>query len=115
MEKRYKSFSEFYPYYLTEHKARGTRILHFFGTSMFFVLTIVAILKLNPLYFLGGIVTAYFFAWLGHFFVERNKPATFQYPLWSLKGDFKLYFQIIAGKESLNGIKATGGSAQDAQ
>jgi hypothetical protein len=50
-----------------------------------------------------GIISAYTMAWIGHFFIEKNKPATFQYPLWSLMGDFKLYFEILVFKESLNG------------
>lgn|SRR5690554_4503623 len=99
-EKKYTSFDEFYPYYLTEHRQKGTRILHFIGTSGFFALVIAAIISQNWWLILGGIVFAYGCAWVGHFFIEKNKPATFQYPLWSLMSDFKLYFEIIAGKEN---------------
>lgn len=99
MARVYTSFSEFYPYYLTEHSKRGTRILHFIGTTLFFLLLIYSIVSMNGWLFLASVVMAYAFAWVGHFFIEKNKPATFQYPLWSLMSDFKLYFQIIAGKE----------------
>ncbi len=96
---RFKSFSSFYPYYKSEHQKRGTRILHFIGTSIFFLFLISALWNANLWHVLYGAISAYFFAWLGHFFVEKNKPATFRYPLWSLMGDFKLYFQILTGKE----------------
>jgi len=99
MTKEFKSFSDFYPYYLSEHKRLGTRISHFVGTSLFFVWIALAVVQMNAWFILHGAVTAYFFAWIGHFFIEKNKPATFKYPLMSLRGDFKLYFQILTGKE----------------
>ena len=99
MEKRFTSFREFYPYYLSEHKLKGTRILHFIGTTFFFMWILGAVIYLTPLYLLWGVISAYGMAWIGHYFIEKNKPATFQYPLWSLRGDFKLYFQIWGGKE----------------
>jgi hypothetical protein len=99
---RINSFKSFYPYYLEEHKKSGTRILHFVGTSGFIVSIVIAVYSGNYWFLPGGIVLAYAFAWTGHFFIEKNKPATFQYPLWSLLSDFKLYFQIIIGKESFH-------------
>lgn len=99
MKKSFSTFDEFYPYYLQEHRRLGTRVSHFIGTSLFFIWLISAVIYLAPLHVLYGAITAYFFAWVGHFFIEKNKPATFKYPLWSLRGDFKLYFQIIAGKQ----------------
>ena len=101
-EKQYKTFKEFYPHYLDEHRKRGTRVSHFIGTTLFFVFTILAIVLLQPYFLLAGIVTAYSFAWIGHFFIEKNKPATFQYPWMSIKGDFKLYFQMLTGKEKFS-------------
>ncbi len=99
--KTYKTFSEFYPYYLSEHQDRTCRTLHFIGTSLFFVFLMGAFLfhKLELLILCP--IAGYGFAWVGHFFFEKNKPATFQYPLYSLLGDFKLYFEILAGKEKL--------------
>lgn len=106
METRYKSFEEFYPYYLEEHRKKGTRILHFLGTTLVFCWLVLAIAFLNPWFILYAALSGYFFAWVGHFFVEKNKPATFQYPWWSLKSDFKLYFEILTGKEKISGSKA---------
>ncbi len=102
-DQRFTSFKEFYPYYLSEHRKTGTRITHFIGTSAFLILLIYAVVQAWWWAILLGVVTAYGMAWIGHFFIEKNKPATFQYPLWSLLGDFKLYFQIIGGKQSFRG------------
>ena len=99
VERVYKSFKEFYPYYLTEHSKRGTRITHFIGTTLFILMVLYSLVTGNVWLFLMGIVLAYGWAWIGHFFIEKNKPATFQYPLWSLASDFTLYFQILGGKE----------------
>lgn len=100
-QKRYTSFNEFYPYYLSEHRKTGTRVTHFIGTTAFFALLFYAAFSGWYWGVLIGIASAYGMAWIGHFFIERNKPATFQYPLWSLMGDFKLYFAILAGKERI--------------
>jgi len=102
-EKEYKTFEEFYPYYLNEHRQLGTRVTHFIGTTLFLLLVITAIIKQRPDLFLIGVVCAYGFAWIGHFFIEKNKPATFKYPWMSLKGDFKLYFEILIGKQGFKG------------
>jgi hypothetical protein len=98
---RFKSFSEFYPFYLSEHRNRTSRLLHFIGTSLFFGLFFAALLFHDWRLLLLCPVAGYSFAWLGHFFFEKNKPATFKYPLWSLMADFKLYFQIAGGKEKI--------------
>jgi hypothetical protein len=95
----YKTFKEFYPFYLDQHKKTGTRITHFVGTTAFFILVLISIIYKLPWILLAGVVSAYFFAWIGHFFIEKNKPATFQYPFYSLISDFKLYFQLLTGKE----------------
>jgi hypothetical protein len=85
------TFAEFYPRYLREHSRRGTRILHFVGTSLFLLALGLAVARQQPGLVLAGIVAAYGCAWIGHFFVEHNRPATFQYPWLSLRGDFRLY------------------------
>jgi len=102
-EKEYKTFEEFYPYYLDQHREYGTRLTHFIGTSLFFLFAIAALVGFQIWFLILGIVSAYLFAWIGHFFIEKNKPATFKYPWMSLKGDFKLYFEILTGKQ---GFKA---------
>lgn len=103
MERKYKSFEAFYPYYLLEHRKKGTRIMHFLGTTLVFCWLILAVSFLNPWFILYAAFSGYFFAWIGHFFIERNRPATFQYPWWSLKSDFKLYFEMLSGKEKFSG------------
>lgn len=101
METRIQSFKEFYPFYLMEHQHPTSRLLHFIGTSLFFVFLIAGIATGNGQLFWLCPLMGYGFAWVGHFFFEKNKPATFKYPLWSLASDFKLYFQIWAGKQKL--------------
>ena len=98
--RRYGTFHDFYPFYLTEHRRSGTRRLHFAGTLLV-ILTLAsalasgrwALLWLVPLF-------GYGFAWAGHFFVERNRPATFQYPLYSLAGDFRMFADMLRGRVS---------------
>ena len=94
------TFPEFYPRYLREHSRRGTRILHFVGTTLFLVALGLAVAWQRPLLGLAGIGVAYGMAWVGHFFVEHNRPATFQYPWLSLRGDFQLYWDLLRGRES---------------
>src|SRR2546428_12507807 len=99
--KEYKSFSEFYPFYLTEHSNRTSRILHFIGTGLVLLMLPAAVLFHIPKILLLIPVAGYGFAWVGHFFFEKNKPATFKYPLWSLASDFKLFFEILSGKQKI--------------
>lgn len=98
MEKQYKTLKEFYPYYLTEHNNSTCRTLHFIGTSIIFVLLITAAVtgKWWLCWFIP--VAGYGFAWVGHFFFEKNKPATFKYPLFSLASDFLMYFDLLLGR-----------------
>jgi hypothetical protein len=93
-----RTFSEFWPYYLAEHSKGGTRALHFLGTTLLLLCFALAVYKTSPLYLLYGILCGYGFAWIGHFFVEKNRPATFQYPLLSLLGDFKMYGLMLSGR-----------------
>ena len=99
MEKRYKSLDEFYPYYLTEHQNAVCRRLHFIGTSLVLINLIWALTSQNwwALWLIP--IIGYGFAWVGHFFFEKNKPATFQYPLYSLASDFILFKDLFIGKE----------------
>ena len=105
MTKQYKTFQEFYPYYLSEHANRTCRLLHVIGTTLVFVFAILAIVLNEPWLWLLVPVAGYGFAWVGHFFFEKNKPATFQYPLWSLRSDFKMYFEIVGGSLSIDSSK----------
>ena len=93
-----KSFKDFYPFYLQEHSNLRCRQMHFVGTSLVLGLLITAIIKENYqlLYWLP--LAGYGFAWVGHFFFEKNRPATFKYPFYSLLGDFVMYADIWRGK-----------------
>ncbi len=99
-ERKYKSFRSFYPYYLTEHGDLANRTLHFIGTAGILVILVLAI-ALQKWWMLALIpFFGYGFAWAGHFFIERNKPATFTYPLYSLGSDFVMFWHILTGQIS---------------
>jgi hypothetical protein len=98
---RYRTFAEFYPFYLSEHRDPTCRRLHFAGTSLVLLTAIAAVATRSwSLLWLLPVV-GYGFAWAGHFFFEKNRPATFRYPLYSLMGDFKMFGQILSGKLAL--------------
>lgn len=99
-DKQFNSFREFYPYYLTEHQDTACQVLHFAGTTLVFVFLALALMTLQWYYFVLIPVSGYFFAWIGHAFFEKNKPATFDYPLYSLGSDFVMYWHIITGQLS---------------
>lgn len=105
MEKKYKSLKEFYPYYLQEHQNSTCRRLHFVGTALLFVILGYAIFSNNYYWLLAIPFVGYGFAWVGHFFFEKNKPATFQYPFYSLASDFILFFDLLKGKERFDTFK----------
>lgn len=94
----FKNFSDFYPYYLREHANLTCRKLHFIGTGgvialflLFFFTGNLMILAVLP--FVG-----YGFAWVGHFGFEKNRPATFKHPFYSLLGDFRMFWDILTGR-----------------
>ena len=97
-EKKYKSFSSFYQYYLTEHGDKRNRILHFSGTALVLTCLVAGIMLKNWWLIIIIPVCGYGFAWVGHFFLEKNKPATFTYPLYSLGSDFVMFWHIITGQ-----------------
>ena len=102
MEKKYTSLKEFYPYYLSEHQHPTSRILHFVGTGLV-ILVLIGSLVFGLYYALLGIpLIGYGFAWIGHFFFEKNNPATFTYPFYSLASDFILFFDLIRGKQKFS-------------
>ncbi|NNC37932.1 MAG: DUF962 domain-containing protein [Hyphomonadaceae bacterium] len=103
---KFQSFEEFYPFYLGEHADPKCRQMHYMGTSLTFVMLGLGIF-VHPLWLLAIPFAGYGFAWPAHFFVEKNKPATFTYPLWSLIGDYKMFFSWLTGKLPAQ-LKAAG-------
>ena len=98
---KFTSFKDFYPYYLSEHKVKTNKILHIIGSltglSFLFYIVYIEKYKFIPISFLFG----YTFAWIGHFFFEKNKPATFKYPIYSFIGDWVMLKDILTGKVKL--------------
>jgi hypothetical protein len=90
---RFDTFADFYPFYLNEHANQVSRRLHFVGTSIAAVLLVAALLARAPELVLVALLQGYAFAWVGHFFFEHNKPATFKYPRYSLMGDWRMWFE----------------------
>lgn len=102
MEKKYNSLKEFYPYYLTEHQHPTSRVLHFIGTGLVLMVLGAALATTQYIWLAAIPVIGYGFAWVGHFFFEKNKPATFSYPFYSLASDFILFFDLLRGKEKFS-------------
>ena len=101
-ESRFRTFSEFYPFYLGEHRNPTCRALHFTGTSLALVLLVAAVVNQRWWLTLAALLVGYAFAWAGHFFFEHNRPATFQYPLFSFMGDWRMWWEILTGRLSVN-------------
>ncbi len=91
----YKTLKEFYPYYLSEHNLGISRSLHFIGTFLVILNLVAFIVSLNFKFILLSVFFGYFFAWLGHFVFEKNRPATFKYPIKSLASDFIMFWQML--------------------
>ena len=98
MSQRYESFREFYPFYLSEHANPTCRRLHFVGTTLVIAFLATAILTRNAWWLLGALVAGYGCAWIGHFFFEHNRPATFTYPVYSFIGDWVMFKDLLTGK-----------------
>jgi hypothetical protein len=94
-DQRFRTFREFYPFYLGEHRNPVCRRLHFVGTSIAAVLLVGALVTQRWALALLALLVGYVFAWVGHFFFEHNRPATFQYPLYSFMGDWRMWWAIL--------------------
>lgn len=96
--KKYKTFESFYPFYLSQHQNIICRRLHFVGSSM--IVVMLAYILINSTWGLLWTIPllGYGFAWVGHFFFEKNRPATFSYPWYNLLGDWVMYKDILMGK-----------------
>ena len=97
----YRTFNEFYPFYLDEHRNHTSRRLHFTGTSIALALLITTLVTQAWWLILVALLQGYAFAWGGHFFFEHNKPATFKYPRYSFMGDWRLWWEVVTGKMRL--------------
>ena len=95
---RFQTFIEFYPFYLGEHRHPVCRRLHFTGSVLVILLLLYILLTLEWRMILLLPVAGYGFAWTGHFFFEKNKPATFEYPLYSFMGDWVMFKDMLTGK-----------------
>ena len=98
MSRSFASFREFYPFYLAEHADRTCRRLHFAGSTLVLAVLVLACATQRWLLLWLLPLLGYGFAWVGHFFFEHNRPATFTYPLYSFAGDWVMYWQILSGR-----------------
>jgi len=98
---QFANFRAFYPFYLSEHANRNCRRMHFVGSTLVLVVVAAAISTGNLNWLWLAPIAGYGFAWIGHFVFEKNRPATFQHPLYSLAGDWVMYADILRGRVKL--------------
>ena len=98
MSRAYQDFASFWPHYLREHALPATRALHYFGTSLVIACGVLGVVTGRWWWFAAMPFAGYGFAWLSHFAIEKNRPATFTYPAWSLAADFRMWFLWMAGR-----------------
>lgn len=91
----FKSFAEFYPFYLSQHKKTGTKKMHIAGC-------LVSLILLSMGHYLVALLSGYALSWIGHFFIEKNEPATFKHPVYSFMGDWRMVWDISTGKIPLD-------------
>lgn len=113
---RFQSFEEFWPFYVKEHSKKSTRILHFVGTTGAMGCVAGAVLLRKPWLLLAAPVVGYGPAWFSHFFIEKNRPATFTYPAWSLRADFVMWKKTLDGTmdAEVERVLANAAAAEDA-
>ena len=108
---RIKRYRDFWPYNVGEHRRPGTRLLHFIGTSGAIILVALAAALGDPWLLPAALVAGYFFAWAGHILIERNRPATFTYPIFSLIGDLHMYGLMWLGRMNAHAKSHAGSGA----
>lgn len=97
-EENFHSFADFWPHYLSEHSKPATRLLHLVGTALGIAVMLYFVTTGRWWLFFLGLIPGYGAAWVGHFFIEKNRPATFQHPLWSFMGDYKMIWYMLTGR-----------------
>ena len=97
-QQTFRNFADFYPYYLEEHSDVNCRRLHFVGSLLVILVALYAIVTAKFLYLLLLPVIGYGFAWVGHYGFEKNRPATFKHPLYSLMGDWVMFRDMLVGR-----------------
>jgi hypothetical protein len=95
---RFAHFRDFYPFYLSEHRDPTSRRLHVLGTGLVLSIVVAAVVTQRYVLLWALPVVGYGFAWVGHFFFEKNRPATFKHPFYSLAGDFVMFKDVVTGK-----------------
>jgi hypothetical protein len=98
VQRRFESFAEFYPFYLSEHAHPACRRLHFAGSTLVIACAVTAFATRNAWWLVAAPLCGYGFAWIGHFVFERNRPATFRHPLYSLMGDWVMYRDMLTSR-----------------
>lgn len=98
MSARIKTYREFWPYYLEQHSHPWTRYLHLLGTVAGVVLGVSLAMKFGWPYLFFGFVATYGLAWTSHFLIEKNRPATFTYPVWSFVSDLRMLLCFVTGR-----------------
>jgi hypothetical protein len=95
---RYQRFDDFWPYYVSEHANPLNRKLHFWGTNNLFFWLVLAIVGRSPKLVVFAVISSYAYAWIGHFLIEKNRPATLNYPFLSALGDLQMYVKTWQGQ-----------------
>lgn len=101
-----RTYEDFWAFYLREHAQPGNRALHFLGTGLAIVLLVLALAAWSWVFLIAAVLCGYGFAWIGHMLVEKNRPATFRYPVWSLISDFRMFFLWTGGRLGQHLIRA---------
>jgi hypothetical protein len=95
---RFRSYAAFWPFYLSQHSKRAARLVHVWGTLLALLALIKAVVSFSFVWLILAPIIGYGFAWIAHAYIEKNKPATFSYPLWSLRGDVHMLFLWLTGR-----------------
>ena len=106
MAERYKTYSAFFNFYLSEHSHPATRAVHYLGSACGIAAVVLTVANGQLWWIAAGLIAGYGCAWFGHFFIEKNRPATFRYPLWSFIGDYHMFALWLTGQLGKRRIKA---------